>query len=133
MGAAKRGTLGAVAGLLAALVLSITPVVVATDRNNTIDSTLILALLLAAWAFIKATELGRWRYQRPYVGSGGDNSEMGLMICRRGPSWGLRRCARWHGPGRCCAAVDVATEQESELAIRLCSPTCRRTRRQTNT
>jgi 4-amino-4-deoxy-L-arabinose transferase-like glycosyltransferase len=53
---------GALAGLLAALVLSITPVVVATDRNNTIDSTLILVLLLAAWAFIKAAESARMRY-----------------------------------------------------------------------
>ena len=36
--------------------------VVATDRNNTMDSTLILVLLLAAWAFIKATEGCRLRY-----------------------------------------------------------------------
>ncbi len=35
---------------------------VATDRNNTIDSSLILVLLLAAWAFIKATESGRLKY-----------------------------------------------------------------------
>ncbi len=53
---------GAMAGLLAALVLAITPVVVATDRNNTIDSTLILTLLLAAWAFIVATERGSLRH-----------------------------------------------------------------------
>jgi 4-amino-4-deoxy-L-arabinose transferase-like glycosyltransferase len=57
-----RRSFGTVAGLLAALALAITPVVVATDRNNTIDSTLILTLLLAAWAFIKATEQGRLRY-----------------------------------------------------------------------
>jgi 4-amino-4-deoxy-L-arabinose transferase-like glycosyltransferase len=53
---------GQVAGLLAALSLAITPVVVATDRNNTIDSTLVLTLLLAAWAFIEATESARLRY-----------------------------------------------------------------------
>src|SRR5258706_4670064 len=53
---------GAAAGLLAALALAITPIVVATDRNNTIDSSLILSLLLATWAFIKATESGRLRY-----------------------------------------------------------------------
>jgi 4-amino-4-deoxy-L-arabinose transferase-like glycosyltransferase len=53
---------GTAAGLLAALALAITPVVIATDRNNTIDSTLILTLLLAAWAFIKATETSRLRY-----------------------------------------------------------------------
>ena len=50
------------AGLLAALALAMTPVVVATDRNNTIDSILILTLLLAAWAFISAAERRRLRY-----------------------------------------------------------------------
>jgi 4-amino-4-deoxy-L-arabinose transferase-like glycosyltransferase len=57
-----RRSFGTVAGLLAALVMSITPIVVATDRNNTIDSPLILTLLLAAWAFIKATESGKLRW-----------------------------------------------------------------------
>jgi 4-amino-4-deoxy-L-arabinose transferase-like glycosyltransferase len=52
---------GTPAGLLAGLALAITPVVVATDRNNTIDSSLILVLLLAAWAFIKAAESARLR------------------------------------------------------------------------
>jgi 4-amino-4-deoxy-L-arabinose transferase-like glycosyltransferase len=56
-----RRSFGTAAGLLAALALAITPVVVATDRNNTIDSTLIFTLLLAAWAFIKATESGKLR------------------------------------------------------------------------
>lgn len=53
---------GKLAGLVAALALAITPVVVATDRNNTMDSTLVLALLLAAWAFIRATESGKIKY-----------------------------------------------------------------------
>jgi len=57
-----RRSFGTVAGLVAALALAITPVVVATDRNNTIDSTLILTLLVAAWAFIKATETSKLRY-----------------------------------------------------------------------
>ncbi|MFZ6027443.1 MAG: glycosyltransferase family 39 protein [Chloroflexota bacterium] len=57
-----RRSWGTDAGLLAALVLAITPVVVATDRNNTIDSVLIFLLLLAAWAFLKAAETGRLRY-----------------------------------------------------------------------
>ncbi|NJP06820.1 MAG: glycosyltransferase family 39 protein [Chloroflexaceae bacterium] len=57
-----KRTYGVPAGLLAALVLAITPIVVATDRNNTIDSTLILTLLLASWAFLKATEQGMLRY-----------------------------------------------------------------------
>lgn len=53
---------GKAAGLLAALALAITPIVIATDRNNTIDSSLIFTLLLATWAFIKATETGKLRY-----------------------------------------------------------------------
>lgn len=57
-----RRSFGTAAGLLAALTLAITPIVVATDRNNTIDSLLILTLLLAAWAFMKATETSRLRY-----------------------------------------------------------------------
>lgn len=57
-----RRSFGTVAGLLAVLVMAITPIVIATDRNNTIDSTLILTLLLAAWAFIEATETGKLRY-----------------------------------------------------------------------
>jgi 4-amino-4-deoxy-L-arabinose transferase-like glycosyltransferase len=57
-----RRSFGVTAGLLAALTLAITPIVVATDRNNTMDSTLILTLLFAAWAFIKATETNKMRY-----------------------------------------------------------------------
>lgn len=57
-----RRSFGAPAGLLAALALAVTPVAVAVDRNNTMDSTLILTLLLAAWAFIKATETTRLRF-----------------------------------------------------------------------
>ncbi len=57
-----RRSFGTTAGLLAALVLAVTPVAVAVDRNNTMDSTLILTLLLAAWAFIKATETARLRF-----------------------------------------------------------------------
>lgn len=60
-----RRSFGAAAGLVAGLALAITPVVVATDRNNTIDSTLILALLFAAWAFVKATETGKLRFLLP--------------------------------------------------------------------
>lgn len=57
-----RRSFGPAAGLLAALTLAITPIVVATDRNNTIDSLLIFTLLLAAWAFLKAAENSRLRY-----------------------------------------------------------------------
>lgn len=49
---------GAWPALLAALALTLTPVAVSTDRNNTIDSQLVFVLLLAAWAFIEASERG---------------------------------------------------------------------------
>ncbi len=53
---------GEAAGLIAAFVLAVTPVAIAVERNNTMDATLLLTLLLAAWAFIKATDTGilRW-------------------------------------------------------------------------
>jgi 4-amino-4-deoxy-L-arabinose transferase-like glycosyltransferase len=50
------------AGLAAALALAITPVTIATERNNTIDSLLVFTLLLAAWAFVLAAEKGQLRY-----------------------------------------------------------------------
>lgn len=53
---------GAVAGLVAALVVATTPVVFAADRNNTQDGLLTFVLLLAAWAFIKAVETGKARW-----------------------------------------------------------------------
>lgn len=48
--------MGELAGLVAALVLVVTPVAIATDRNNTMDGMLVFTLLLAAWAFLAATE-----------------------------------------------------------------------------
>lgn len=54
--------LGEVAGLVAALVLVVTPVAIATDRNNTMDGMLVFTLLLAAWVFIAATETGKTRW-----------------------------------------------------------------------
>lgn len=53
---------GELAGLLAAFVMAITPVFVATNRNNTMDGMLVFTLLLAAWAFIQATESGKLRW-----------------------------------------------------------------------
>jgi 4-amino-4-deoxy-L-arabinose transferase-like glycosyltransferase len=47
------------AALLAALVLAVMPVTIATERNNTMDGTLVLVLLLAAWAFMKAVRDSR--------------------------------------------------------------------------
>ena len=53
---------GVVAGLLAALALAISPISVLTNRNNTIDSTLVLVMLLGAWAVLKAAEKGKLRW-----------------------------------------------------------------------
>jgi 4-amino-4-deoxy-L-arabinose transferase-like glycosyltransferase len=49
-------------GLLAALMLALTPVSVAVSRNNTIDSLLVFTLLLAAWATFKAAESGSLKW-----------------------------------------------------------------------
>ncbi|MCS1352300.1 glycosyltransferase family 39 protein [Mechercharimyces sp. CAU 1602] len=47
---------GKTAGLISALLLALTPVAVATARNNTVDSLLVLVLLLATWALFRAVE-----------------------------------------------------------------------------
>jgi 4-amino-4-deoxy-L-arabinose transferase-like glycosyltransferase len=57
-----RQAFGAGAGLLAALFLALTPINVATDRNNTIDGLLVLVLLLAGAAFSTAAFTGRLRW-----------------------------------------------------------------------
>lgn len=57
-----RRAFGVVPGLIAALALAFMPVSVVTARNNTIDTLLVLALLLAAWALSIATEQGRLRW-----------------------------------------------------------------------
>lgn len=49
---------GAPTGLLAGLFLAITPVSVAIDRSSNTDSCLVLVLLLAAWALMRAAEEG---------------------------------------------------------------------------
>ena len=53
---------GATAGLSAALVLAVTPISIAANRNNTIDSQLVFTLLLAAWAISIAIEKGKLRW-----------------------------------------------------------------------
>ena len=57
-----RRIFGPLAGLIAALVLAISPISVVTNRNNIIDSLLVLTLLLAAWMVSKAAETGRLRW-----------------------------------------------------------------------
>jgi 4-amino-4-deoxy-L-arabinose transferase-like glycosyltransferase len=50
---------GAAAGLLAGLLLAVTPIAVAVDRSGNTDTGLVLVLLLAAWALLRAAEGGR--------------------------------------------------------------------------
>src|SRR6266496_890823 len=57
-----RRHFGVVAGLLAALALAISPISVVTNRNNTIDSMLVLVMLLGAWAVLRAAESGKLRW-----------------------------------------------------------------------
>jgi 4-amino-4-deoxy-L-arabinose transferase-like glycosyltransferase len=57
-----RRSFGPVGGLLAALALALTPISVATNRHNNLESLLVLAVLLAAWVFILAVETGRLRW-----------------------------------------------------------------------
>src|SRR6266705_1747189 len=57
-----RRHFGVVAGLLAALALAISPISVLTNRNDTIDSTLVLVMLLGAWAVLRAAETGKLRW-----------------------------------------------------------------------
>lgn len=57
-----RRSFGPAAGLLAALFLALTPVSVAVDRSSNTESCLVLVLLLAAWALVRAAEEGRRRF-----------------------------------------------------------------------
>jgi 4-amino-4-deoxy-L-arabinose transferase-like glycosyltransferase len=57
-----RRSFGKLAGLLAALALTLTPISVITSRNNDVDSMLVLVVLLAAWAIIIAVERGSLRW-----------------------------------------------------------------------
>jgi 4-amino-4-deoxy-L-arabinose transferase-like glycosyltransferase len=56
-----RRVAGTGAGLLAGLIVAVTPVSVAVDRDNLPDTALVLVLLLAAWAMSRAVETGGLR------------------------------------------------------------------------
>jgi len=57
-----RRTFGDLAGLLAAGAMAVTPVAVATNRSNIVDSLLVFILLLGSWAVIHAVETGKLRW-----------------------------------------------------------------------
>ena len=54
-----RRAFGELAGLLAALFLALMPISVAVDRSNNTDSCLVMVLLLALCALVRALETGR--------------------------------------------------------------------------
>ena len=54
--------MGEMAGIVAGFVMAITPIFLAANRNNTMDGMLVFTLLLAAWAFVRATETGKARW-----------------------------------------------------------------------
>lgn len=54
-----RRSFGDLAGIVAALVLALTPVTVAVSRDNLPDGILVLLLVLAAWAVLNAMRSGR--------------------------------------------------------------------------
>lgn len=53
---------GAGAGLLAGLMLAVTPIFVVMNRDNNPDSLLVFTLILSAWAVLRAAELGKLRW-----------------------------------------------------------------------
>lgn len=57
-----KRSFGSIAGIISALCLAVTPIFVAASRNNTIDNSLVLALLLACWALLIAAEKGKFKY-----------------------------------------------------------------------
>ncbi|WP_131740101.1 glycosyltransferase family 39 protein [Actinomadura roseirufa] len=59
--AAVRRAFGLPAALIAAVVLALTPITVAINRDNNPDTLLVLLLVLAAWACQRAVETGRVR------------------------------------------------------------------------
>ncbi|MBI5304638.1 MAG: glycosyltransferase family 39 protein [Chloroflexi bacterium] len=53
---------GVWAGVIAALALTVTPISIAANRNNTMDSQLVFVLLLAAWMVMLAIDRGQLRW-----------------------------------------------------------------------
>lgn len=53
---------GSAAGLMSSLLLAVTPVFVAVSRNNTVDNLLVMVLLFACLALLKAAEKGKIKY-----------------------------------------------------------------------
>ncbi|WP_067922487.1 ArnT family glycosyltransferase, partial [Alicyclobacillus shizuokensis] len=57
-----RRVFGVAAGLIAALVMALTPIAVAVQRTNQVDGLLVFVMLLAAWCLFRALETRRLRW-----------------------------------------------------------------------
>ncbi|MBV9354684.1 MAG: glycosyltransferase family 39 protein, partial [Chloroflexi bacterium] len=57
-----RRAFGSATGLLAGFMLALVPISVVVGRNNTIDALLVVTLVLAVWAALRATERGSLRW-----------------------------------------------------------------------
>src|SRR5271165_2136997 len=73
-----RRRFGDVAGLVSALMLAIMPVSVVVSRDNNVDGILVLVMLCAAWAVLKAGETGdlRWLLLCAFLIGVGFNTKM---------------------------------------------------------
>lgn len=60
--ATLRRSFGVAAGLLAGLILAVTPVAALMFRFNNPDALLVLLMIAAVWAMARAVEDGRWRW-----------------------------------------------------------------------
>ncbi|ADG78551.1 Glycosyl transferase family 39 OS=Tsukamurella paurometabola (strain ATCC 8368 / DSM / CCUG 35730 / CIP 100753 / JCM 10117 / KCTC 9821 / NBRC 16120 / NCIMB 702349 / NCTC 13040) OX=521096 GN=Tpau_1938 PE=4 SV=1 [Tsukamurella paurometabola] len=81
--ATVRRRFGAVAGLLAGLILAVTPVAAMMFRFNNPDALLVLLMIAATWAMLRAVEDGRWRWLivcGAFVGVGFLTKQLAVML-----------------------------------------------------
>lgn len=104
-------TFGRAAGLIAALLLALSPINIGVDRTNNTDSCLIVVLLCAAWIGLRAAETGRPRllYLAMVLLAVGFNIKMAaawvltpalIAAYVRGPAWA--------DPWRCFRQLTIA-------------------------
>lgn len=81
--ATVRRRFGPVAGLLAGVVLAVTPVAAMMFRFNNPDALLVLLMIAATWAMLRAVEDGRWRWLiacGAFVGLGFLTKQLAVML-----------------------------------------------------
>jgi 4-amino-4-deoxy-L-arabinose transferase-like glycosyltransferase len=102
---------GPAAGLIAAFAQAVAPVAIAVERDNTMDATLILILLLAAWAFTKATETAKlkWLLLGGILVGLGFNTKMMQAFLPLPAFYGLYFLGAKAGWGRKIANLGLAT------------------------